>query len=638
MMQIEKIIIYGKNGKRRILNFNLGTDNIISGSSKTGKSTIGQIIEYCLGSDKCNISFGIVRQYSDWFALLLKLDNEKCFVARKNPDLDKKFCNTMYYEIAKEINIPEKVDWESNIDNLNFEKIITDRLGIEENIHFTPINNTRPNLIATIKHALFYCFQYQYEIANPINLFHKESEDFVKQAIKDSMPYFFGAIDVNQMEIKQQLQELKRKLHILERKEKEQISIQGGKTRALQLLNEAVQVGLIEASKFSDTDDSSTLVNLLKEIEASEMAPTSDYYISGDNLSDCQVELEKLQNQQTQLNAKIDDVKRVMKISDEYNDERSEQRQRLESIGLFERLNFEDNICPFCSQKAKDLFPSLNEIKKSLHELDNNLENLDSNVLSLREYLNQLLENRKEIKDKILLKKTEIESIQNSIESAEKYKDLSMRRGRVIGRISLWLESYKEKPVDENEKLSLQRLIEEKESLLSEDTIHERMESIFNIVSDYMTNWVEEIDLEYKDSRYRFSPYSTTVFVDTLKEGAIPLQNLGSGSNWVGIHLLVYFAFQKYFISKKRPVPSFILIDQPSQIYFPNQNNKTDWEAVKKIYSFIHKRVKELDGKLQVIVLDHADFPDDFDFNNATLERWDKETTALIPYEWIDNK
>ena len=46
MMQIEKIIIYGKNGKRRILNFNLGTDNIISGSSKTGKSTIGQIIEY----------------------------------------------------------------------------------------------------------------------------------------------------------------------------------------------------------------------------------------------------------------------------------------------------------------------------------------------------------------------------------------------------------------------------------------------------------------------------------------------------------------------------------------------------------------------------------------------------------------
>ena len=215
MMQIEKIIIYGKNGKRRTLNFNLGADNIISGSSKTGKSTIGQIIEYCLGSDKCDISFGIVRQYSDWFALLLKLDNEKCFVARKNPDLDKKFCNTMYYEIAKEINIPETVDWESNIDNLNFEKIITDRLGIEENIHFTPINNTRPNLVATIKHALFYCFQYQYEIANPINIFHKESEDFVKQAIKDSMPYFFGAIDVNQMEIKQQLQELKRKLHIL---------------------------------------------------------------------------------------------------------------------------------------------------------------------------------------------------------------------------------------------------------------------------------------------------------------------------------------------------------------------------------------------------------------------------------------
>ncbi|MBP3367032.1 MAG: DUF3732 domain-containing protein [Treponema sp.] len=200
------------------------------------------------------------------------------------------------------------------------------------------------------------------------------------------------------------------------------------------------------------------------------------------------------------------------------------------------------------------------------------------------------------------------------------------------------MESYKEEPVDINEKLLLQKQIAEKEQLLSEESIRERLDSIFNIVSDYMTQWIKEMDLEYKDSRYRFSPYSTTVFVDTLKEGAIPLRNLGSGSNWVGIHLLVYFAFQKYFIEKNRPVPSFILLDQPSQIYFPNQNNKTDWKAVRKIYTFIHNRVKELEGKLQVIVLDHADFPDDTDFNNAILERWDEENLALIPYDWIDEK
>lgn len=68
-MQIKALVIYGKNGKRRILKFKLGAVNIISGSSKTGKSTVGQIIEYCFGSKECEISAGIVRQYSDWYGI-----------------------------------------------------------------------------------------------------------------------------------------------------------------------------------------------------------------------------------------------------------------------------------------------------------------------------------------------------------------------------------------------------------------------------------------------------------------------------------------------------------------------------------------------------------------------------------------
>lgn len=118
----------------------------------------------------------------------------------------------MYYEISKNAAIPSKVDWTSNIDNDNFVQLITARLGIEENIHFTPSNQTRNDLAANIRHSLFYCFQFQYEIASPINLFHKESEDFVKQSIKDTIPYFFGAVDKKQIDIKQDLQELKRKL------------------------------------------------------------------------------------------------------------------------------------------------------------------------------------------------------------------------------------------------------------------------------------------------------------------------------------------------------------------------------------------------------------------------------------------
>lgn len=632
MMQIESLIIYGKNGKVRKLNFNLGSVNIITGISKTGKTSISQIIEYCLGSKSCEISAGVVRRYVSWFALLLNINDKKCFVARKNPDFDKKYCNAMYYEIANSIQIPESVNWITNIDNFEFIKVISSQLGIEENIHFVK-NNTRDDLSANIKHALFYCIQNQYEIANPTFIFHKESEDFVKQAIKDTMPYFLGIVDKQQILIKQELQELKRKLLIIERKEKEKNSIDGGKTRALQLLNEAEQVGLIDASMYDNEDDIETLINLIRKIEKTEIKTISQHYTSEDELTKNQNELNDMYSQMTILNQKITDVKNVIKLSSSFADEKLEQKKRLESLNLFDKLTFEENKCPFCSQSVDSMYPSVISLKKSLVDLDNNLANLNTNELPLNNYLKSLINDKKNLNNKINFVENKIQAIQNELEDIEKYKDLSVRQGKIIGRISLWLESYKEEPANDKEKQRIIEQIFEKEQLLSDDNINEQLDCVMNIISKDITKWAKEMDLEYQDSQYRFSQYSMTVFVDTEKEGAIPLKGLGSGANWVGIHLLVYFAFQKYFIKKQRPIPNFILLDQPSQIYFPNNKNTIDWNSVKKIYSFIQRRVKELEGKLQVIVVDHADFSDDEDFIKSTIENW-SEGNALIPPEW----
>ena len=46
-------------------------------------------------------------------------------------------------------------------------------------------------------------------------------------------------------------------------------------------------------------------------------------------------------------------------------------------------------------------------------------------------------------------------------------------------------------------------------------------------------------------------------------------QRLGSGENWVGYHLIAHFAIHKWFVSQERPVPRFLFVDQPSQVYFP---------------------------------------------------------------------
>lgn len=57
-MQIKEIIIYGNQGQIRQLKFNLGIVNIITGKSMSGKTSVGEIIDYCLGDGNCNIAEG----------------------------------------------------------------------------------------------------------------------------------------------------------------------------------------------------------------------------------------------------------------------------------------------------------------------------------------------------------------------------------------------------------------------------------------------------------------------------------------------------------------------------------------------------------------------------------------------------
>ncbi|MCP8633415.1 DUF3732 domain-containing protein [Pseudomonas mosselii] len=79
-------------------------------------------------------------------------------------------------------------------------------------------------------------------------------------------------------------------------------------------------------------------------------------------------------------------------------------------------------------------------------------------------------------------------------------------------------------------------------------------------------------------------------------------------------------ALQKLFMSRKaveHPVPHFLIFDQPSQVYFPvkraakddgeHELNDEDRIAVRKVFLALAAAVSALEGRLQIIVLDHAD-------------------------------
>lgn len=64
--QILDIVLFGPQERRRVLSLHPGAVNIITGASKTGKSAIIEIIDYCLGSSACGVPEGVIRRTVEW--------------------------------------------------------------------------------------------------------------------------------------------------------------------------------------------------------------------------------------------------------------------------------------------------------------------------------------------------------------------------------------------------------------------------------------------------------------------------------------------------------------------------------------------------------------------------------------------
>jgi hypothetical protein len=123
-----------------------------------------------------------------------------------------------------------------------------------------------------------------------------------------------------------------------------------------------------------------------------------------------------------------------------------------------------------------------------------------------------------------------------------------------------------------------------------------------------------------------------------------PLNRLGSGENWIGYHLIAHLALHRHFRQDRRPVPGFLFLDQPTQVYFPpdldpefqgdvDQLEDDDRQKVARMFALIFMAVTELAPDFQVIVMDHADLRSSEDFQDAVVERW-RGGNALIPEDW----
>ena len=160
-----------------------------------------------------------------------------------------------------------------------------------------------------------------------------------------------------------------------------------------------------------------------------------------------------------------------------------------------------------------------------------------------------------------------------------------------------------------------------------------------------MTAWAARLGLEHAGGRARIDAAQLTVVVDTAS-GPIPLERMGSASNWVGYHLVAHLGLHKWFAQHDRPVPRLLMLDQPTQAFYPpdvNPVNSTDVateelsdddrESVAAMFALMRELVDELAPGLQIVVMDHANLPAPW-FQDSVVEVW-RGGNKLVPTEWL---
>jgi hypothetical protein len=130
------------------------------------------------------------------------------------------------------------------------------------------------------------------------------------------------------------------------------------------------------------------------------------------------------------------------------------------------------------------------------------------------------------------------------------------------------------------------------------------------------------------------------------------LYELGSAANWMGYHLSTLLALHEYFVSLDVcPVPSFLVIDQPSQAYCPTPGSKKEieeekyqtalqeeTEGVKRIFKTLSEAVRKSGGKLQILITEHARESMWEGLEAIKLaEVWRGENDFLIPRKWLED-
>lgn len=674
-LTINKIILYPENKElqTRIIEFEEDKVNVITGYSQRGKSAIISIIDYCLGSSDCNIPIGTIREKVDKFALIITLNGQSIFIARdcpkksKNTDImyfhnltegdgDENFLNNLWIDIAEE--------YKQNRSNIkNYLGVIAGFENISESDDYSKNGFDAP---ASFRDTAAFQFQPQNIIANPTTIFYDTDSFEHLKRLRTLFPLVLGYKSYEILKIEKEIE-------LLEKEEKEKANklediksqYENWQSDIYEHYTKAISLGLTNADISIETSKVNSIKTELSQVIKS--VKNNNFVKDGSTLRYSE-KLEELEGQRLTFLRKLDDLKTDLSKLDQFDKSKEkyikevtlELDNRLKPIDWFLEQKGTD-VCPFCESKSDKAIEELLSLKTIKDKNDKALTEANSIEFSFEKekqvLKKEISTNEKQLiavdaNIKILLSENneqhkKIQGIYEFVGKIEHVLD-NLEKISPSGNLGIELESIR---------LSLSRKKAEIKKLKEKFD----REACLSKVTTSIQQYLKLLPIEKKESkRVLLDPEnSASIKIEDLESKNITfLSRIGSGANHMCYHIATLLGLHEYFLKlpesgKKNYIPSFLVLDQPSQVYFPEDysdietTEKTekkiseDIENTKKIFNACSEFINRTQNKVQIIILEHAPPSTWKDLENIHLvAEWrgrlnDSHYDALIPKEWL---
>lgn len=643
---ILKLIVWPKdtNKSPRVLEFKPSSINLITGASKSGKSAILEIIDYCLASSGCAIpKFGPIRRSSSWYGVLIETSEGKKLIARRDPD-NQDSTDDYYLAEGPNVKIQDTITKNTNRDVIKgmLARLAELPQGDSDFAETGSGYKGRPSF-GDMK---AFVFQPQTIVANKDTMFFKTDKEEHARKLKEVFPLVLGVVDADMLVKQHRLREVRKMLEFRRRKlESLKMALRDftGEVRGRYIA--AIELGLITGDIKSINDvDVAVLVMRLKDLltdwyENRLDYKLEDFSISSERFSFLKSQESLLATQLTGLKVRLTQLRELSMARSTSESNLSRERDRLSSTSwLIEKLN-NPNLCPICGNHPAA--PSIEY--KNLLEANRRVESLWDGIHVIPPMLDA---EEVQIRKEIGVVSEELRQIQFEMETLNKETDktklVKQQRAIFIGRLEEYLNF--QESLDDGSKLveEIEELENEEQELLKlvdSSVLIQRKEAALFLISRLAQKYGDILQLETGDDLIQLDTSKLSIKVVSQNGQSAWIWEIGSGANWLGYHVSTLSALHEFFVNKSLPyVPSLLVLDQPSQTHFPDDEDEEseleEFHAVRRAFEALSLAIDRSKGTLQVIVSDHAGSKVVLGVSNVNIvERW-RKGRKLIPWHW----